>query len=80
MNKLSKKEILVGKSPMQLSMMRLRRNPQAMIAFVIIMIFILLSVIGNFNIFGLQDAANNFNLDNRYIKPFTTIKTSPWYG
>ena len=74
MSKLSKSEILTGKSPMQLSMMRLKRNPQAMVAFVIIIIFILLSVIGNFNIFGLQDAANNFDLDNRYVKPFKTIQ------
>jgi len=74
MSKLSKSEILTGKSPMQLSMIRLKRNPQAMAAFAIIIIFILLSVIGNFNILGLQDAANKFDLDNRYVKPFKTIQ------
>jgi len=68
----TKREIFIGKSPLQLSILRLKRNPRAMVAFVIVMIFALMAILGNFNIFGLQDAASSFNLDDRYIKPFSS--------
>ena len=64
--------IYAGKSPIQLSIVRLRRNGLAMVAFWIIVVYAILAVAGNFNIFGLQDAATSFNLDNRYIPSFTT--------
>jgi len=43
-----------------------------MVAFVVVMIFALMAILGNFNIFGLQDAASSFNLENRYIKAFSS--------
>jgi len=61
----------VGKTPLQLSMMRLKRNRGAMFAFVILILYILVSLISFSNIGGLQDKAIAFNLDNRFIQPFT---------
>lgn len=70
----NKQNLLIGKSPFQLSMIRLQRSTRARIAFTIVLLFVFISIIGNFNIFGLQDAAREFNLDNRYVKAFTTLK------
>lgn len=61
-----------GKGPFQLSILRLRRNRLAMIAFWVIAVYAVMAVAGNFNVFGLQDAATDFDLDNRYIAPFQT--------
>jgi len=41
-----------------------------MVAFWILMVYAALAILGNFNIFGLQDAATDFELDNRYVPPF----------
>ncbi len=62
--------IYVGKSPLQLSILRLKRNRLGMVSFWILMIYVVMSIAGNFNIFGLQDLATEFELDNRYIAPF----------
>lgn len=64
------KPVLAGKSPLQLSVMRLRRNRLAMAAFWVIVVYAVMAVAGNFNIFGLQDAATTFQLDDRYIPAF----------
>lgn len=61
----------VGKTPLQLSMMRLQRNKGAMFALAILVFYILMALFGMTNIGGLQDAATEFNLDNRFIQPFT---------
>ncbi|MDC7222389.1 MAG: ABC transporter permease [Spirochaetales bacterium] len=61
----------VGKTPLQLSMMRLGRNKGAMLCLTILIIYVLMAFISFTNIGGLQDKAATFNLDNRFIKPFT---------
>ena len=68
----NRRSILVGQSPLQLSMIRLKRNPRAMVAFVVVMIFAALAILGHFNILRFQDKASTFDLDNRYVKAFTT--------
>ncbi|OQX28608.1 MAG: hypothetical protein B0D92_08050 [Spirochaeta sp. LUC14_002_19_P3] len=62
----------VGASPFQLSMRRLRRDKLGMASFVIVLLFTLTAVIGNFNVFGLHDAANSYNLENRYVKALSS--------
>ncbi|MBN1685718.1 MAG: ABC transporter permease [Spirochaetales bacterium] len=62
----------VGKSPLQLSILRLRRNRLAMVSFWILMVYVVISIAGNFNVFGLRTAAMEFSLDNRYVAPFQT--------
>lgn len=64
--------IYEGKSPLQLSILRLKRNRLAMVAFWVIMVYAAMAILGNFNIFGLQDSATDFQLDDRYIPAFQT--------
>lgn len=61
----------VGKTPFQLSMMRLKRNKGAMFAFIVLILYIFVALISFTNFGGLQDKALDFNLDNRFIQPFT---------
>jgi len=61
-----------GKSPFHLAAIRLARNHLALFCFVVIMFFILIAILSNFNIFGLHDRALQFNdgtMANRYL-PF----------
>jgi ABC-type dipeptide/oligopeptide/nickel transport system permease subunit len=64
----------VGKTPFQLSMMRLGRNKSALIAFGILILYILISFLSFSNIGGLQSKALAFNLDNRFIQPFQSLE------
>jgi len=41
-----------------------------MVAFWVLMIYAAMAILSNFNILGLQDAATEFDLDNRYVAPF----------
>ncbi len=65
-----KPNVYVGKSPLQLSVLRLKRNRLAMVAFWVLMVYVVLAIAGNFNVFGLHTAATEFQLDDRYIAPF----------
>ena len=67
------KKKYVGKTPLQLSMMRLKRNKGAMVCFAVVIIYIFLALVSFTNIGGLQDKAMTFNLDNRFIKPFVSF-------
>ena len=60
-----------GKTPLQLSMMRLKRNRGAMACLAVVVVYILLVFISFTNIGGLQDKAFAFELDNRFVQPFT---------
>lgn len=62
-----------GKSPFVLSMIRLGRNRLAMGALFIVLFYIFLAIIGQFNIFHIKDIASNNNFDLRYMKPFENI-------
>jgi ABC-type dipeptide/oligopeptide/nickel transport system permease subunit len=66
------KKKYVGKTPLQLSMIRLGRNRGAMVCFVILVLYVLVSLVSFTNIGGLQDKASEFNLENRFIQAFTT--------
>lgn len=72
--KLDNSAILEGKSPLALSVTRLRRNKLAMVSFWILVIYSLMAILSSYNIFGLHDAAMEFNLDNRYQPMFLSIK------
>ena len=69
--KRGKRAVGLGLSPRQLSMLRLRRNPLAMVSLAVVLAFAAISILGNFNVFGLHDAARAFHLDNRYVPAFT---------
>lgn len=62
-----------GKSPFVLSMIRLGRNKLAMAALLIVVFYIILAAIGQFNIFHIKDIASNNDFDLRYMKPFQNI-------
>ena len=64
----------VGKTPFQLSMMRLGKNKGAVIAFFIVIIYILISLLSFTNLGGLQDKAKAFDLQNRFVQPFQSLK------
>ncbi|MBN2625861.1 MAG: hypothetical protein JXA95_04275, partial [Spirochaetales bacterium] len=61
----------VGKTPFQLSMIRLKRNRGAMLCLIVVILFILLALVSFTNLGGLQEKAHDFDLDHRFIKPFT---------
>ena len=62
-----------GKNPFILSMLRLWRNHLAMAALVVVIIYVLLALMGELNVFHIKDMASNNNFDLRYMKPFIHI-------
>ena len=56
---------------MQLSLMRLQRNGWAMVCLAIVLLYILMALLSFSNLAGLQDKAYDFNLDNRFVQPFS---------
>lgn len=74
----TKQDILEGKSPLALSVARLKRNRLAMFSFWILVIYALVAIAAGYNIFGLHDAALVFNLEDRYQDMFQSI--SKFFG
>ncbi|MBN2658444.1 MAG: ABC transporter permease [Spirochaetales bacterium] len=71
---LDRNSILEGKSPLALSIARLRRNKMAMVCFWILVIYSLTAILAGTNIFGLQDQALVFELQNRYQSMFGSLQ------
>ncbi|MDC7218329.1 MAG: ABC transporter permease [Spirochaetales bacterium] len=62
-----------GKTPFQLSMIRLGRNRVALICLGILIIYVLTALVSFTNIGGLHDRATEFNLENRFVPAFSTM-------
>lgn len=59
-----------GRSLLQDAIHRLLRNKLAVIAFIIIVIYLLLAIFSALNLFHIKEAAMAYNLDNRYFPIF----------
>lgn len=66
------KEARHGLSPFRLAMRRLARNRGAMLALIVIVLYIAAAILSGFNILGLHDKAMTYNLDNRYAPMFSS--------
>ncbi len=60
-----------GKTPFQLSLMRLGRNRGAMLCLAVVVLYILMAFVSFSDWGGLQGKAHDFDLDHRFVKPFT---------
>jgi len=59
-----------GRSLLQDAIHRLLKNKLAVIAFIIIVIYLLLAFVSALNLFHIKEAAMTYNLDNRYFPLF----------
>ncbi len=68
-----KQDYYEGKSPFALSIARLKKNKWAMFSFWVLCIYVLSTIVTTYNVFGIHEAAYDFNIKNRYVPMFNSI-------
>jgi len=63
-----------GRSLLQDAIRRILRNKLAVIAMIVIFIYILFALVSILNLFNIKEAAMSYHLDYRYVKPFVDSK------